>query len=76
MIDQHQWLERSKMLRQQLEEHRRFLAWGDHLHRLEDLRRPYLEEETEREVTAILEGTVGRRHRLSLAGSSLVACPS
>jgi len=53
------------MLRQQLEGHRRFLVWEGHLHHPEDSRRPYLEEETGQEATAILEETVEWLRRLS-----------
>ena len=64
------------MLRQQLEEHRRFLAWEGHLHRPEDSHRLYLEEEVGQEATAIPEETVGWLRRLSWVDCSLAACRS
>jgi hypothetical protein len=53
------------MLRRRLQEHRQFQAWEDHLHHLEDLRRPYLEEATEPGATAIQEEIVEWLHRLN-----------
>jgi hypothetical protein len=64
------------MLRQRLVERRRFLAWEGHLHRPEDSPRPYLEEETGQEATAILEETVEWLRRLSWVDYSLAACRS
>lgn len=76
MIDPRPWLERSKMLRQQSEEHHQCLAWEGHLHRPEDSHRPYPGEETEQEVIAILERTVEWLRRLSWVDCLLAACRS